>query len=105
MRIGLVRSAYSASGSNNFWPQAKYFSLRLCMLGCICYLIYEIVYVRFLLKKLKDCRRRKRQLNHPKRKNSEENLAKKELVDFEAEINDQGQTFDDELDFSYCSSD
>lgn len=45
-RIGLVRSPFEASHS--FLPQVKYWVLRLCMIVCISYIVYETVFVRLL---------------------------------------------------------
>ena len=61
------------------------------MLACIIYLIYDIVYLRLIQHKLGYCKH--------KRVRSKDDLKKKELIDYEAEVGQSG-----ELDFS-CSSD
>jgi len=83
-RVGLARSAYVAS-VQPWGPQMKYFALRVCMLLCLSYIVYDLLIVRVLQQRYRLCLRRA-----AARQKRRQDLAKKELIDNEAELSNLG---------------
>ena len=58
--IGIVQSRnYDATKTQgkNWWPQAKFYFLRICLVISIAYFIYELVFVRIIQERLGLCLR------------------------------------------------